>query len=555
MSDFNRRDFIGHAVKGGLVFGTGFNSFADFARAQTTPDDEHFFIFVELRGGVQWMTATDGRDLDLLPLDDPKTCLPLQITDKPLTEDEYDRIVSDDFRRKGSMHGKFILLPYIDELKSSYTKGQTTLGSPYVMGFAGKAMLPHVDDVAVLRGVHVRGDFHGIANASGEIFSGLNSSETPHVSSVLATLLAQKHGAKLLDNLVFENATYSTGSSIALAKAPIRLDAQSLGLLVGSTDGSSGDDSVSRFLKARELAGALAASPGLTELHKKVFDSYINAMKEAPTIRGMLLGLKDQLSQTDASLDLPVQLKTAVTMLQAGLTRVVTLCLGAPNGKNRIDGFGLFDCHQGEYHLQENNPDTFNTQRHHLNVERSMNGLADLIKLLKATKFGNGDKTLFDVTTVVVGTEFSRPSNFAGNEASGGEGGTAFGCGHYNFNNNYVLFGKGVRGGAWVGGNDAITQMGHMVDVSTLQGQDPTAVKTEAVKMVFTPDGEGSTEESGQGFFMPPPIDYSGEGNRPFMAKDVVKSVLAIAGFENKYAEAYSEERVKIAHTLKPMMK
>lgn len=376
MSDFNRRDFIGTAVKGGLVFGTGFNSFADFARAQATPDDEHFFIFVELRGGVQWMTATDGRDVEQLPLDNPKACLPLKITDTPLTEAEYDQIVGDDPGRKSSMHGKFILLPYLEDVKSSYTKGKTSLGANYVMGFAGQALLPHVDDIAVLRGVHVRGDFHGIANASGEIFSGLNSPDTPHVSSVLATLLAQKHGAKLLDNLVFENATYSVGSSIALAKAPIRLDAQSLGLLVGSTDGSS-DDSVSRFLKARELAGALAAAPGLTELHRKVFESYINAMKEAPTIRGMLLGLKDQLSQTDASLDLPVQLKTAVTMLQAGLTRVVTVCLGAPNGKNRIDGFGLFDCHQGEYHLQENNPDTFNTQRHHLNVERRPHGGPD----------------------------------------------------------------------------------------------------------------------------------------------------------------------------------
>ena len=113
MSDFNRRDFIGGAVKGGLVFGTGFNSFADFARAQTTPEDEHFFIFVELRGGLQWLTATDGRDLDKLPLNDPNACLPLKITDTPLTPDEYDSIVNGDFRRRSALHGKFILLPFV----------------------------------------------------------------------------------------------------------------------------------------------------------------------------------------------------------------------------------------------------------------------------------------------------------------------------------------------------------------------------------------------------------------------------------------------------------
>jgi len=557
----DRREFLEYAAKGGLVFGAGLTSFSDFARAQAN-DDEHFVICVELRGGLQWMVATDGRDLEQLPLDDPKVVHKLEIKDAPPTVQEYEDLVNKDFANRGQTNGKFILLPYLSDLTSSYKKGVTGLGCPYVLGFAGQGLAAHVDDIAVMRGVHMQGDFHGIANANGEIFSGLNSAETPHLAGVMATLLGQKYGPRLLDNLVFENATFSTGG-VALARAPVRLDAESLGYIVANADELGDEAAATRFAKARQLADALAKAPGLSDLHRKVFDGYVGAMKDAPAVRAMLLKLKNELKAVDASLDLNIQFKTALTLLQAGLTRVITLCLGTPNGKNKVDGFGLFDAHQGTYHLASENAGTANTMRHHLNVQKAMDALAAFIKTLKTTKFGNTNKTMFDVTTVVVGTEFSRPSNFSGNEAFGGEGGTAYGSGHYWFNNNYILFGKGVKGGAWVGGNEAIRQMGHNVDMTTVGTANPADIKMTPVEFNFTGQnpaepGEGEGEDPddpfGGGSYVPKDLKYDRDF-RPLMARDMVRTVMGAAGFDNRYGEAYADERVKNAKAIKSMIK
>ncbi len=553
-----RREVVQGAAKAGLglaTLGTGFGSFADFARAQATPEGEHFFIFVELRGGLQWMAATDGRNVDNLPLTNDKLCVPLKITDQPFSVEEYAKIVADDFTKKQSLNGKFLLLPYIDDLTSSYKKGKTTLGSEYILGFAGQSFLPHVDDIAVARGVHMLGDFHGLNNASGEMLAGTNSGEMPHVASVLATLLQQKHGVKLLDNLVFENASFITGSS-SLAKTPIKLDAESLGYIVANADDSSTAEATARYAKARELADALANAETMGEAHKKVFGSYVSALKEAPTVRSMLLGLKSELGAVDASLDLDVQLKTALTLITAGLSRVVTLCLGSPNGKNKVDGFGLFDAHRGVYHLDPGFAGTANTQRHHLNVEKSMKSLSQFVSTLKTTKFGETGKTMFDVTTVVVTTEFSRPSNFFGNEAPGSEGGgTAFGCGHYQYNNNYIMFGKGVRGGAWVGKNEDLRQMGAKVDWTSMEAGDPTGVKYTPVEYDFNPNAEGASEADGMGSYQPKDLNYFGEGDRPMMAKDMIRTVMSAAGVESRFAEAYSEENMKNAKTVRAMVK
>ncbi len=558
----SRRDFVAGAAKGGmtlagtgLAFGAGFTSFAEFARAETTPAEDHFMIFVELRGGIQWMTATDGRNVDALPLTDPNFCVPLKITDAAFSPEDYAKIVKEGPMRKGVLNGKFLLLPYFDDLSSSFKKGRTTLGADFILGFAGQALLPHADDLAVVRGIHMVGDFHGLNNASGEIFCGSNSGDMPHVSGVVATMLQQKHGAKLLDNLVFENATYVTGGS-NVAKIPVKLDAESLGYIVANAEEMSAETAAQRFAKARELADALARVPTLGEVHRKVFQSYVGAMTQAPKVREMLLGLKSELAAVDASLDLDVQFKTALTLIQAGLTRVVTLCLGSPNGKNKVDGFGLFDAHRGVYHLDASFAGTANTQRHHLNVTKAMAAIGAFIDKLKATKYGDSGKTMFDVTTVVVGTEFSRPSNFFGNEAPGSAGGgTAFGCGHYQFNNNYILFGKGVRGGAWVGKNEDLRQMGAKVDFTTVETQDPNAIKYTPVEYTFTPSGVDGTEANGNGSYAPKDLNYQGDNDRPFMAKDVVKTVMAAAGVEARFLEAYSDDKMKNAKAIRPMVK
>lgn len=575
--NWNRREFLDYARKGGLVLGAGMSSYSDLVQAQAN-DDEHFFIFVELRGGIQWMVATDGRDVAKLPMDNPKRVATMEIKDTPPTPAEFEALVNGDRNNRQVTNGNFILVPYIGDLTSSYKKGVTSLGNEYILGFAAQALLPHVDDIAVLRGSHVQGDFHGISNASGEIFSGLNSSETSHIASILSPMLAKKYGNKLLDNLVFENATFSTGSA-QIAKMPVRLDAESLGYIVANADALGDDAAAARFAKAKQLSEALGAQSSLSELHRKTFSSYVAAMKDAPTVRSMLLKLKNELAASDASLDLNMQFKTATTLIQAGLTRVITLCLGSPNGKNKVDGFGLFDCHRGLYHLNDIGDFTANTQRHHLNVDRAMQAVAALVKQLKTTKFGTTTKTLFDVTTVVLGTEFARPSNFFGNEAFGGEGNSNFGNGHYWYNNNYIMFGKGVKGGTWVGGGDPIRQMGHRVDFATADAANANDVKLTPVEFTFTPQGgfgggddivdpdqppaEGATPppppavnpEDGPGFYTPKDLNYQGQTDRPFMAKDMIRTIMAVAGQEARYAEAYTDAKVANAKTIRCLVK
>src|SRR5207253_938535 len=124
-----------------------------------------------------------------------------------------------------------------------------------------------------------------------------------------------------------------------------RLDAESLGYLIANAEDVGSDVAAARYARARELADARSRMPTLTELHREVFQKYIGAMRGAPQVRKLLLGMRTQLQAADASLELGLQFDTALTTLQSGLTRVVTLCLGTPNGRNKVDGFGLFDAH------------------------------------------------------------------------------------------------------------------------------------------------------------------------------------------------------------------
>lgn len=538
MTTFNRRDFVKDAAKSGIVLGAGIGGFAEFARAQG--DDDHHFIFVELRGGVQWMIATDGRDLAQLPLDDPNVVSKVKITDEPPTLEEFDIMMNR--ANIGYYHGNHIILGYLDELETANKAGRTNLDCPYILGFCAHQLAPYVNDMAVVRGVHGMGDFHGLDNAGGEMFSGLRTGQATHVASIMTKLMADKYGAKILDNLVFDNANFTTGAS-PFKIEPIRIDSQSLGYLVANSQGVTSASIESSFAKAKRLAEAQGASNNLGEIHRQVFNSYIDAMANAPEIRAKLVDeLSGDLGQVDASLDLKTQFLTAMTLLEAGLTRVVTLCMGAANGKNKVDGFGLFDCHRGLYHVDVSDPSRANTQRHHLNVAKGMDAIAGIVKKLKSTPYKNTGKTWYDVTTVVITSEFGRPSNLPGNEASGDS--TAYGNGHYQWNNNYIFIGKNVRGGAWMGRNEVVTQLGHKVDLASLANDDPNAVITEPVPIQITEWGNPTID-----------VDYANPTKRPLMARDIVRTVMAIGGVEDRFASAYSEEQMQSAVVIKPVVK
>jgi hypothetical protein len=82
--------------------------------------------------------------------------------------------------------------------------------------------------------------------------------------------------------------------------------------------------------------------------------------------------------------------------------------------------------------------------RHKKNLTEAFDHVAKIIKFMKATPYKLNpalNKSLFDVVTVVVCSEFSR--------TAAGEGGD--GTGHNQYNNSCLLFGNGVKGGQVIG--------------------------------------------------------------------------------------------------------
>jgi hypothetical protein len=424
-----------------------------------------------------------------------------------------------------SINGRFICLPYPEEagsdvraaLAASYRKGTTSLGASYVLGFAGEPLRPFIDELAVVRGIHQTANFHGRANV--EAFSCDPDSKYPHVAAVIAKALEARGGELPLDNLVFENATFADSTTTAGA-TPVRLTAGTLGAIAR---GAIAAGSVDLLSPARAIADAISRRAGISQSYKGLLEQYAKSISGSPSVKQKLSIIKDQLGVQDASLDLLGQLKTATAMFGAGLSRVATVCYGAKTDNNNVDSFGLFDAHRGMYHSLGATEVEKTSFLHHKKVEKACQDLAAFFDYLKRTDY-TSTKKLSQVVTVVVSSEFGRPSNFFGNEG----GGEQPGCGHYWFNNNYLLFGKGVRGGAWIGKGDAIRQMGHLVDLTTLDGPLGN-IKTQAI--AFQNGGE-STD----------PAAFSRTGDlRPLQPRDVIKTVLSIARLDSAFDTYYPD--------------
>lgn len=560
-----RRGFVRGAA-GGLGAGACLELLRESGLAAPR-DEDHFFLFVELRGGVHWMLATDGRDPAQLPLDDPRVVFPLRLT-KDVPADLRSLLSFEGFpglepaesppdvgdapsappapisdvappaaapevasgpKPSGEalnvINGRFICLPYPEEagndvraaLAASYRKGTTALGASYVLGFAGEPLRPYIDELAVVRGVHQTANFHGRANV--EAFSCDPDSKYPHVAAVIAKGLEASGGELPLDNLVFENATFADSTTTAGA-APVRLTAATLGAIAR---GAIAAGSVDLLSPARAVADAIRRRTDISASYKSMLEQYAKAISGSPSVKQKLTIIKDQLGVQDASLDLLGQLKTATAMFGAGLSRVATVCYGAQTDNNKVDSFGVFDAHRGMYHSLGAAEVEKTSFLHHKKVEKACQDLAAFFDYLKRTNY-TGTKKLSEVVTVVVSSEFGRPSNFFGNEG----GGEQPGCGHYWFNNNYLLFGKGVRGGAWIGNGDPIRQMGHLVDMTTLGGPLGN-IKTQAI--AFQNDG-ASTE----------PVSFSRTGDlRPLQPRDVIKTVLSIARLDSTFDTFYPD--------------
>ncbi len=540
MSKLGRRSLLRGALAGGIgILGSKLMTFESLARAQAA--SEHFFLFIELKGGLAWQYATDGRDLDELPLADPNVVKLLELqadgNTPPLTPDQRTQITGGP--GANAPHGNVIILPYIDTPVASYKKGTTNVGAKWTLGLAGHPLEPHVNDIAVVRGVRSIHNFHGGANdeAWSGIFGDRPDQTRKHMAGTLAAHLAEEKGPLLLDNIVFEGATFP-GKTSSDFLTPMRIDVRSLGALA-STQASPGGTPEQRFAHARALSQAIGDSRALGPQHKEAFAAYLSALEKAPAVQQRLAEIASRLQATDASLDLDLQVDTALTLFQSGLTRVATLCLGASNGQNNVDGFGLFDAHYGLVHKAPEGAFARRTYGHYLNVQQAMQSLARLIGLLKATRH-NG-KSLFEQTTVIVSSEFSRPTNASGNEDSQG----AFGAGHYNFNNNVIMFGKNVRGGAWIGKNDPITQYAHLAKMDSVEQTDPNAIEY-SVPEFFTLNQETNTwnvpmDGRVEGLSAEAAIDFAAGAVRPIMPKDIMRTVYALGGVADaKFKSSYN---------------
>lgn len=550
----SRRDLLRAATAGGIgVLGSSFLRFEDIARAETTSD--HFFLFVELRGGVAWNLATGARDLATLPLDDPKIVQTIELeadaTTAPFTAEQRNALLNAPGAR--SLHGNFIALPYVGSLEESYRKGTTRLGCPWRLGLSGHALEEHVNDIAVVHGVRNIHNFHGGAND--EIWSGIFNDRTDqkkkHVAGTLAQRLTSERGALLLDNIVLEGATFSGKTGLDFA-TPMKIDVRSLGLLaVAQSSGTVAPEQ--RFARARQLAEALGNQTTLGPQHKDAFLGYLSALEKGPAVQKRLAQIADRLATGEASYDLDLQVDTAVTLFETRLTRVATLCLGTPNGMNQIDGNGLFDGHYGFFHkAPAGTTSRTRTYGHYLNVKSAMASIARLIKRLKATMV-NG-KSLFEQTTVVVASEFSRPSNFAGNE----DGGGYLGVGHYHYNNDYILFGKGINGGAWIGENDPVTQYSYLTKMTSLDQPDPTRLEQRAPSF-FTLNPTTNirnvpNDARIEGLGCESQIQFVGGAERPIMPKDILRTLYAVAGHSPTFGESYSGSWFSDARTIKPIL-
>lgn len=553
-----RRHFVKAAAGTAALTSLPFSKFEAVAQAE---NEEHFFIFVELRGGVHWILATDGRDPSKLPRDpsDPTKysdrVVPFEVTETLPTVDEYQllskRLSSFD-PESGAILATRLLYPYVGSMEDSSSTFTTNLGLEGCLGFAAREELaPFVNDIGVFRGVYMQGGFH---NNTPEMFTGAEDGGVGSWSSFIAHGLKEKLGVKLLDNIGLEN-PYYTGAKADGALPLVGMTGEALNAL--------GQSSAYEELKQWDMKRKYGLVSGISSAAANVWQHSEQRRDLMKLYSGEVLNAEEQqrlisrldIPEGDQSLNLQSQLSTVMSLFKNGLSRVANVCLGASNGRNQVDGFGLFDCHRGLFHLTEGDDSRANSERHHLNVKRAMGDLATFIKTLKETPY-NAQKSFFDVTTVVVTSEYARPSNFSGNEASGGEGGTNFGNGHYAPNNNYILFGKGVKKGAWLGSNDIVSQHAKMYDFRYLDprsgdkfedGAEPQAPASAAeyeqyASVVKDLQGDPSMEEG---------EDLKLEGSlRPVMAKDIGRTLFEIAGLSEAYTEKFQRKDLADARIL-----
>ena len=535
--------------------------------------NEHFFIFVELKGGVHHLITTDYPDpVKVKKIEENFNNVVMRFKIDPdkkgfMDHDEISKNFKNELQQVGKSivqdgeenasglgtrywhapNGYFVALPEGEYIHSGNNSKR--------LGYSGLPLSNYVDDLGVLRGVFMQSTFHGPANS--EIYSGSKGGELGgHVAGVLAKLLVDnaKLPVRALDNLVLNGAKYTSSTS---ELPPLRLTLDILLALLNSADKGAG----ATLHDAEKFAQAL-----LQDLHlggeqgreRKVFTEYHAMFAKARAATDKLSAL--QIDKAEFDRDLYAQLKVCQNLFTTGLTRVATICLGN-NGM-----FGMFDTHTGLFHRTEDySDDTDENPNHYKKLENAMSSLAQFIQDLKDTPYGN--KRLIDMVTIVVSSDFGRNANFAGSRIGTLDERSDYGNGHYYLNNNYIFCGKNVNS-VWLGASDPITRYPYVADFERIQrGEtsedvfidpvDPSSKKPQegvGVKIKAGFKGQGEIFDQIRRDVDPP--QKIGTNKRALMAKDVVKTIMAMAGFgEEDFRLSYGHDFYRDAQELTPLIK
>lgn len=559
----------------------------------TDSDDDHFFIFVELKGGVHHTVIADYPNIDVInkiaaekeravttfPLGDTYesflngTLFQEAAKKSQLSAAQQKRLFDDlinSFENKLltdsiMLNGYFCALPY-DAKKPDdyYYQGAGNIR----LGPAALSLANYAAKMSVLRGVFMRGTFHGLANE--EIYSGSSDRKGSHIAGVLARLLEKKYGTKPLDNLVLGRASYVTTNEgdlktavqvpFATIRALAEKDAGNINLPLSHAD---------------TIARALQTKYGFGNKQRDILNEYLAAFNDAEQAKQNLQKLMQAKAQNFAAdssdgrpirLSLGVQLDACLSLIKSGMSRVLTVCVGEG------DGFGGFDSHRNYYHdfrsrdrYESNYMSFFNF------TKLTMDDLAAFMKKIETEDYKDGKKWK-DVLTVVVSSEFGRSNNFSGSDNRDGQ----FGNDHYYFNNNYIFLGKNVRAGQWLGASDPITRHAHVVDFCKLNSGIDSEVEKSFEDPLQVVDIDASNKKLGQMIALKEgylsgnlQVDMNTSGTsdylrstqlsngscsyrskRALMAKDVVHTIMAIAGVEADFSSYYVDDFYRDAQVI-----
>ncbi|MDE3269855.1 MAG: DUF1501 domain-containing protein [Pseudomonadota bacterium] len=526
-------------------------------------NDEHFFIFVELKGGAHYAIATDCPDPNKLPNNqDIFMTLPLKATGELDTskltltakQKEFILVPSHGEEEEPDMSDlpfAYHTDSYFAALPERFAGGTTNAGYDYHLGWSGTPLKDLTDTVSVVRGVSMQGTFHGPANL--EIFSGFSDGSKPHVAGVIASHLQKRAGGGTLplDNLVLDGAAYvSSENSLRAIKLPSRAIAQVLANLRGNN---------LDLQHAKHVLESIDHRDKLSVKQNSIINAYLAAFGDYDV-------LKDKLQHTGIDKDLSnnhikQQLDACAAMFKNNLARVVTICTGT-NGV-----FGNFDAHGNLYGGGDFLP------MHSKLLQDTLAGIAEFISDLEA------DNTLKGKVTLVISADYGRNSNFAGNQVRPTASTTDLtplkylGNGHFFQNNNYTLYGKGIKGGVWMGESDPVTRHPYCVNLTKLHRA------TTGVEVARAFEDPYQSRPTTAGHKLKTKNDYSTQVDaspvteqvesavahkrghekeiRALMAKDIVRTLTTCAGMtSDEYQEHYGEdERADIpANTIKQLL-